>query len=57
MKREAKKAVMVAKSNAYERLYERLDSKEDQKEVFKLARARERESRDLCSMRCIKDED
>ena len=39
-------------------IHERLDSKEGEKEVFKLARARERRTtRDLNSVRCIKDED
>ena len=46
VKKEAKKGVMVAKNNAYERLYQRL----------KLARARERRIRDFDSIRCIKDE-
>jgi len=41
-KKEAKKAVAVAKDNAYEKLYQRLNSKEGESEVFKLARARER---------------
>jgi len=56
-KREAKKAVAVAKNNEYERLYQRLDSKEGEKEVFKLVRATERHTRDLSSIRRIKDED
>ena len=56
-KREAKKAVAVARNYAYERLYRRLDSKEGEKEVFKLARVRERRTRDFSSVRCIKDED
>ena len=55
--KEAKRAVAVAKSNAYERLYQRLNSKEGENEVFRLARAREGRTRDLGSVRCIKDED
>ena len=55
-RREAKSAVAAAKNNAYDRLYERLDSKECEKEVFKLARAQERRTRDLNSVRCSKDE-
>ena len=38
-------------------IHERLDSKEGEKEVFKLASAGERRTRDLSSVRCIKDED
>jgi len=56
-KKEVKKAVVVAKNNAFERLYQRLDSKEGEKEAFKLARARERRTRNLSSVRCIKDEE
>ena len=56
-KREAKKAVAVAKNNAYERLYQKLNVKGGENEVFKLARARERRTRDLGSVRCIKDDE
>ena len=52
-KKVAKKAVAVAKSLAYDRLYQKLATKEG----FKLARARERRTRDLGVVRCIKDED
>ena len=41
---------------AYDRLYQRLETKEGEKEVFKLARAKERRTRDLGVVRCIKDE-
>ena len=47
----------VAKNNAYKTLYRRLNSKEGENKVFKLARARERRTRDLSSVMCIKDED
>ena len=56
MKKEAKKAITVAKNNAYERLYQRLESKEE-KEAFELARAREITTRDLGSVRCTKLKD
>ena len=48
---------MVAKNISYERWYERLDSNEGGNEVFKFAKARKRTTRDLGSMRCIKEED
>ena len=47
----------VAKSQAFDRLYHRLGTKEGEKEVFKLARARERKTRDLGVVRYIKDEE
>jgi len=53
----AKKAVAAAKSLAFDRLYHRLGTKEGEKEVFRLARARARKTRDLGVVRCIKDED
>jgi len=56
-KREAKKAVAIAKNNACERLYQKLNIKGGENEVFKLVRARERRTRDLGSVRCIKDEE
>ena len=40
-KREAKRIVTIAKNIAYEMLYQILKSKEGEKEVFRLARARE----------------
>jgi len=55
-KKVAKKVVAVAKSMAYNRLFHRLETKEGEKDVFKLARARERRTRDLGVVRCIKDE-
>ena len=55
-KKVAKKAVAVAKSTAYDRLYQKLETKECEKELFKLARARERRTRNLGVLRCIKDE-
>ena len=41
---------------AYDRLYQKLEIKKGEKIVFKLARARERRTRDLSVVRCIKDE-
>jgi len=56
-KKVAKRAVAVAKSLTFDRLYHRLGTKEGEKEVFRLARARARKTRDLGVVRCIKDED
>jgi hypothetical protein len=56
-KKEAKKAVSEAKGKAYESLYNKLDSKEGQNDIFRLAKARERKTRDLTQVKCIKDED
>jgi len=56
-KRLAKKAVTIAKNTAYERLYHKLETRESEKDVLKLARAREKKTRDLGGIRCIKGED
>jgi len=56
-KKIAKKVVTVAKHNMFDRLYQRLETKEGEKDVFRLARAWERRTRDLGSVRCIKDDD
>ena len=46
----------MAKNIAYERLCQKLDTKEGEKQVFKLARIRERRTRDLDHIRYIEDE-
>ncbi|KAM1225087.1 hypothetical protein ACFX2G_044844 [Malus domestica] len=56
-KQEAKKAVREAKLAAYDDMYKRLDTKEGEMDIYKLARAREKKTRDLNQVRCIKDED
>ena len=56
-KKEAKKVVSKAKAKAWEHFYKKLDSKEGEKDIFKLAKARERKTKDLTHVRCIKDEE
>ncbi|PWA79075.1 hypothetical protein CTI12_AA058500 [Artemisia annua] len=55
-KREAKKALAVAKDKVYEDLYKKLDSKEGANDIFRIAKARERRRRDLGNIKYIKDE-
>ena len=55
-KKVAKKVIATAKSRAYDKLYRILETNKGKKKVFKLARARERRTRDLGIVRCIKDE-
>jgi len=35
----------------YKEVYEKLDTKEVEKDIYKIARKRERKTRDLCSQR------
>ncbi|XP_071708791.1 uncharacterized protein [Rutidosis leptorrhynchoides] len=55
-KREAKKAVAIAKGKSYEDLYRKLNSKEGANDIYRIAKARERRSRDLVNVKFIKDE-
>ncbi|KAI8564244.1 hypothetical protein RHMOL_Rhmol03G0166800 [Rhododendron molle] len=55
--KEAKKAVREAKLKAYENFYNRLDSKDGEKIIYKLAKSRERRTRDVSQVKCIKDSD
>jgi hypothetical protein len=54
-KRVAKRAVSVAKGQAYDDLYQRLGTKEGEKDIFRLVRIRERKTRDINQIKCIKD--
>ena len=55
-KSKAKKAVAIAKGHAYDDLYARLETKQGEKELYRLARQRDRAGKDAQHMRVIKDE-
>ena len=55
-KRKAKKAVAMAKGRAYDNLYARLETKKGEKELYRLARQRDRAGKDVQHVRVIKDE-
>ena len=54
-KSKAKKAVPMAKGRAYDNLYARLETKEGEKELYRLARQRDRAGKDVLHVRVIKD--
>ncbi|KAK4290566.1 hypothetical protein Pmani_036545 [Petrolisthes manimaculis] len=57
MQSTAKKEVAKAKDRAYEKLYENLDSREGEKDLYRLARQRDRAGRDVQHVKIIKDVD
>ncbi|KAL6579357.1 hypothetical protein OROMI_009573 [Orobanche minor] len=54
---EAKKAVRNARSKVNKELYARLDTKEGEKDIYKLVRMRDRKTRDIGKVKCVKDTD
>jgi hypothetical protein len=40
----------------YDGLYQRLGTKEGQKDIYRMAKSRERKTRDIIQVKCIKDE-
>ena len=54
-KSKAKKAVAIVKGRAFNNLYARLETKEGEKELYRLARQRDRAWKNVQHMRVIKD--
>ncbi|XP_066347731.1 uncharacterized protein [Miscanthus floridulus] len=55
-KKTAKQAVGEVKGRAYKGLYQRLNTKEGEKDIYRMARAHDRKTRDFNQVKCIKDE-
>ena len=56
-KKEAKKVIQNARVKVYKEVYEKLDTKEVEKDIYRISRIRERKTRDLYTVWCVKDED
>ncbi|XP_063854808.1 uncharacterized protein LOC135096975 [Scylla paramamosain] len=54
--KEAKRTVAITKSDGYDNLYEELDTEEGQRRVFKLAKMRNKSTKDITHVRQVKDE-
>jgi hypothetical protein len=54
-KKTAKWAVSEAMGQMYDGLYQRLDTKEGEKDIYRMAKSRERKIRDIIQVKCIKD--
>ncbi|KAK3524762.1 hypothetical protein QTP86_002705 [Hemibagrus guttatus] len=55
LQRRVKREVSKAKQKAYEELYTRLDTREGEKDLYRLARQRDRDGKDVQQVRVIKD--
>jgi hypothetical protein len=56
VKKTAKRAVSEARGRMYDGLYQRLGTKEGEKDIYRMAKSRERKTRDIIEVKCIKDE-
>ncbi|KAK3539590.1 hypothetical protein QTP70_010259 [Hemibagrus guttatus] len=57
LQRRVKREVSKAKQKAYDKLYTRLDTREGEKDLYRLARQRDRDGKDVQQVRIIKDRD
>ncbi|VAH04446.1 unnamed protein product [Triticum turgidum subsp. durum] len=55
-KKAANRVVSEARCQAYEDLYQRLGMKEGERDIYKMAKIRERKTRDIGQVKCVKDE-
>jgi hypothetical protein len=55
-KKTAKRAVSEARGRMYDGLYQRLGTKEREKDIYRMAKSRERKMRDIIQVKCIKNE-
>ncbi|KAK3524731.1 hypothetical protein QTP86_001890 [Hemibagrus guttatus] len=57
LQRRVKREVSKAKQKAYDELYTRLDTREGEKDLYRLARQRDQDGKDVQQVRVIKDRD
>jgi hypothetical protein len=55
-RRNTQKAVSEIRGQAYTELHRKLDTKYDKNDVYKMAKLRERKTRDFNQVKCIKDD-
>jgi hypothetical protein len=55
-KKTVKQTVSEARGRMYDGLYQRLGTKKGEKDVYRMAKSRERKTRDIIQVKCIKDE-
>jgi hypothetical protein len=55
-KKTAKRTVSEVRGQMYDGLYQWLGTKEWEKNIYRMAKSRERKTRDIIQVKCIKDE-
>jgi hypothetical protein len=55
-KKTAKRTMSEARGRMYNGLYQRLGTKEGEKDIYRMVKSRERKTRDIIQVKCIKDE-
>jgi hypothetical protein len=55
-RRNAKKVMSEARGQTYAELYRKLETKEGENDVYKIAKLRERKTKDFNQVKCIMDE-
>jgi hypothetical protein len=55
VKKTAKRTVSGEMGQMYNGLYQRLGTKEGEKDIYRMAKSRERKTRDIIQVKCIKD--
>jgi hypothetical protein len=56
VKKITKRAVSEVRGQMYDGLYQRLGTKEGEKDIYRMTKSRERKTRDIIQVKCIKDE-
>jgi hypothetical protein len=54
-KKTVKRAVSEARGQMHDGLYQRLGTKKGEKDIYRMAKSRERKTRDINQVKCIKD--
>jgi hypothetical protein len=54
-KKTTKREVSEVKGRMYDGLYQQLGMKEGERDIYKMVKSRERKTRDIIQVKCIKD--
>ena len=54
-KKDANKAIKEGRAKVFKDIFDKLDSKDGEKDIYRIARMRKKKTRDLSTIKCIKD--